>query len=310
MMRIMFAGTPEFSIPSLKYIYKHYEIVGILTQPDKPRGRGLKVQPSPVKEFALQKDIPCFQPENSKDEKTINAVESLKPELFISVSYGKILSNDFLQVMNNKCINFHPSLLPGYKGPNPIRWVIFNREEITGVSAHIISSEIDSGDILIRKSVQLSGNESYGTLYSTLAELNTDIIDSAVENFFNKKFSVSEDIYKHKNFYAGKMEKEDYHIKWKQSAEEIDAVVRALNPVPGAFTYYNNQILKIYESEIISGNFNEEPGKIINADKNGLIISAGKDALKLITLKLQNKKKLFFKDFLNGVQMKKGEFLK
>ncbi len=311
-MKVIFAGTPEFSIPSLKYINENYELLSVITQPDRPKGRGQKVLPTPVKEYALKNNIPLFQPVDLKDKNFLDSINKFNADILLEVSYGRIFPNVFLEIMKNRCINFHPSLLPGYKGPNPIRWVIFNREKITGVSAHIISTKIDSGEILVQKQFQLTSTETYDFLYNKLSDLTVDIIDSAVENFLNSIYLKIEDVYEKKDFYAGKMDKQEYSINWNLSAEEINAVIRALNPKPGANTIYKNRLLKIYSVEILDTMFNNnlKPGEVIAADiKKGLLVNTGNGVLKIEYLKLENKKKLYYKDFINGIDIKQGDVL-
>ncbi len=311
-MRVLFAGTPEFSLPSLEYIYKNYDLVAVITQPDKPRGRGLKLIPSPVKEKAEKYNLPILQPDNLKDKEFLEKIKEFKPEFILEVSYGKIFPEEFLNLPAKGSINFHPSLLPGYKGPNPIRWVIINQENITGVSSHIISNKIDSGEILSQRRIDINRNETYGELYKKLSFLTVELIDESIENFNNKNYLKIDDPYKIKDFYARKQEKEEFKIDWNKSSKEIDALVRGLNPVPAAFTFYKKNILiKIYEVEILNEKFSDKKnGEIIFADnKKGLVIKTYDSAIKIITLKIQNKKKLNYKDFLNGFKITVGEIL-
>ncbi len=312
-MKILFAGTPDFSLPSLEYVYKNYNLVGILTQPDKPQGRGLKVKYSPVKEFAIKNNIPVFQPEKLKDKKFIEILKKLSPDFILDVAYGKIFPEDIINIPTECAINIHPSLLPGYKGASPIRWVLINGETITGVSAHLMTKEIDAGKIIYQEEVPIDANETYGSLYEKLAIKSAEIIPIVFSRYFEKKFmSDIVDKYKIKNFYARKMEHNDFKIDWNKSSEEIHNLIRASYPKPGTFTCYKDGIIKIYESEIIRNNKNEfKPGEIVAADiKQGILVKTGDGILKILKLQKENKKILYYKDFLNGTKLQIKERFK
>lgn len=311
-MKILFAGTPDFSLSSLEYVYKNYNLVGILTQPDKPRGRGLKIKYSPTKEFAIKNNIPLFQPEKLKDKEFIENLKKLSPDFILDVAYGKIFPDEIINIPSECAINIHPSLLPGYKGASPIRWVLINGETITGVSAHIMTKQIDAGKIIYQVEVPIDLNETYGSLYEKLAIKSAEIIPIVFSRYFEKKFiSDTADRYKIKNFYARKMEHNDFKIDWNRSSEEIYNLIRASYPKPGTFTYYKKSVIKIYEAEIMQVNRNEfKPGEIIRADiKEGILVKTGDGILKILRLQKENKNILYYKDFLNGTKLQVKEQL-
>jgi methionyl-tRNA formyltransferase len=310
-IRIIFSGTPQFSIPSLEYFYKNFNLVAIITKPDKKQGRGLKIKYSPVKEFALKNRIIFFQPENLNDEEFIAKIKNLNPDFIVDVSYGKIFPLSLLKIPKECCINFHPSLLPGYRGPSPIRWVLINNEKITGVTSHIMSEQIDSGKIIFQKELNISFNEDYGSLYEKLSSISAEIIAPTFENYYKKIFiEKAEDKYNIKNFYARKIEAEEFQINWNKTSVEIYNLIRASSPEPGAFTHYNGIIIKIYEVEIVNKLLSDfKPGQIVDADiKNGIFVKTSDGLIKILKLQRENRKVLYYKDFLNGIKLKPKEF--
>ncbi len=306
-MKIIFSGTPEFSIPSLEYIHKNHDLLGIITQPDRPSGRRLKVTYPAVKKYALDNQIEYFQPIDLRDPVFIKKIQNIQPDFIISVS-GRILPEELIKIPENACINIHPSLLPGYKGPCPIRWVLINGESLTGVSSHIITNDIDSGRIIFQDKLDLFSDITYEILYSQLSLLTAQIIKIAMEKYLKNDFIRNiQDKYKVKKFYARKFNKEDSYIDWKKNSLSIFNLIKGLKNKPTAQTFYKNIPIKIYKAEILN-DFQAEntfqPGEIANAGrKNGIIIKTGDGFLNIIELQRQNKKRLHFKDFLNGINL-------
>jgi len=310
-MKIIFAGTENFSIPSLKHILENFDLRAIITKPDKPRGRGLNLKPYPVKEFGLKNKIPVFQPVSLTDEEFLNSIKKNSPDFVIEVAFGRIFPDTLLSIPKECSINIHPSLLPGYKGPSPLRWVLANNEKETGVTAHIMTSQIDSGKIIFQKKIKIDENDNYGTLYEKLSKLSAEIIPTMIERYYNSDFIENlQDTYTTKGFYARKMEHIDFKINWQKSAKEINNMIRAATPQPGLFTLYNGRIIKIFEAEVLDQKSDLPPGSIIKADtRNGLLVSTGKGLLKIIKLQKENKKVLYYKDFLNGFKFDTKERL-
>ena len=307
-MNIIFSGTPEFSVLSLEYIHKNFNLKAVITKPDRPSGRGLKVRSSPIKTYALDNKIKYFQPVDLKDPELIKSIRGLEPDFIIDVSYGRIMPEELLKLPKNAAINIHPSLLPGYKGPSPIRWVLINGEDRTGVSSHIMTEKIDEGRIIYRKKVSLDADTTYDTLYNQLSGLCVNVIKLSLEKFLKNNFtSDTEDIYKIKNFNTRKLEKKDIYINWNKSSFAVNNLVKALNSKPAAHTLYNNSPIKIYKTEVLN-DFNSDgkfrPGEITTADrKNGIIIKTRDGFLKIIELQKQNKKILNYREFLNGTKL-------
>lgn len=307
-MKIIFSGTPEFSIPSLEYIYKNYNLIAIITKPDKPAGRGLKMRYPAVKEWAIQHKIKCFQPFKLNEAVFIQNIKKLKPDMIIDVSYGKLFPDELIQLPEKACINVHPSLLPGYKGPCPMRWVIVHGEKFTGVSAHLITNKIDSGTIIYQEKLNIDFKDEYKTLYKKLSDLAACVLRKSIKNFLKNDFLLKvKDNYKIKNFYAKKITKENFYINWDKNSLEIYNLIRGLKGKPTAHTTYKNKIIKIYKSEIADLPINTDsflPGEIVTADKiAGINIKTKDGFLKILELQNENKKVLQFKDFLNGTKL-------
>ncbi|MBN1897238.1 MAG: methionyl-tRNA formyltransferase [Spirochaetes bacterium] len=309
-MRIIFAGTEEFSMPSLEFIDKHYQTVGLITQPDKPAGRGLKLNPPLVKEFCEKKNIPVFQPADLKETNFLDQLKQLKSDFLIEVAFGRIFPPEVLKIPVHCCINIHPSFLPGYRGAAPIRWVIINNEKQTGVTAHIMSEKIDEGKILYQEKFDIDPQDTFGALSEKLSQRCISVLGHALENYKENKFVLDPvDIYSVKDFYARKIKHDDFRIDWNKKAVEIFSLIRASHPKPGAFTFYRDKLIKIFESEIISEDQSgNRPGEILKADiKDGILVNTEKGILKIKRLQKENKNILYYKDFLNGFTLEEKE---
>lgn len=311
-MKIIFSGTPDFSIPCLEHLFIQYKIEAVITQPDRPVGRGLQISAPTVKTYALKNAIKCFQPNDLEEPSFLNEIETLQPDIIFDCSYGKIFSKELLTIPKMGCINIHPSLLPGYKGPCPMRWVLINGEDHTGVTAHYMTEQIDSGEVIYQKKIDISEEEDYQTLYPKLSCLAVDVIKKCIEQLQKEKtMGHPADTYNIKNFYARKFDRHEFYIEWENSSQDIHNLIRGLKEKPTAHTFYNNKTIKIHESEIVN-NFQTTdtylPGQIVTADKqNGIIIKTKDGFLKIVKLQNQNKKILNAVDYLNGTKLKVKE---
>lgn len=298
-------------MPSLQYAHENLTVTGIVTQPDKPRGRGLMTRDSPIKSYALNRGIRLYQPERLKDENLIRNILEQKPDFIIAVSFGMIFPGVFLEIPGSCCINVHPSLLPGYKGPNPIQWALIHGEEKTGVTSHVIEKEVDSGKILFQSVTEIFPWESYDELYQRLAQSAVSVLKNTLPAAQKRLFINPSDPYRNKGFYARKLEKEDQFIKWTDPAKTVHDFIRALCSRPGAVSVFRGEPVKIYKSEIADdpgGGSRERPGRILYADReNGFVVSAGDGALRLLELQRENKKRMSGRDFINGMHVKQGE---
>lgn len=299
-MKIVFMGSSDFSIPSLKeLISAGHEILALVCQPDKPNGRGNKIEFSNIKKFALEKNIKVLQYQKIRFE-GVEELKALNPDLIVVVSYGQILSDEIINIGKYGCINVHASLLPKYRGASPIVSAIMNGEEKTGVTIMRVAREVDAGNMLAREETQIFKNETGGELSNRLAEIGAKLLVKVVEQIESGNFS--EEVQNADEATFTKMiKKEDLELDFSMSATEIYNKVRALCPAPVAYMLKGNDKIKIYETEIVECNENIPSGEIISADRiNGIVIKCGKDAIKILKLQAPGGKVLDYKNYLNG----------
>jgi methionyl-tRNA formyltransferase len=309
-MRIVFMGTPDFALPSLKSILESsHQVVGVVTQPDKPKGRGLALIPTPVKKNALENNLFVLTPEKLKDENFLSELKRLSPELIVVVAF-RILPEEVFLLPPLGTINLHASLLPKYRGAAPINWALINGETKTGLTTFFIQKEVDTGNIILQKEVDILPEESFGELYERLSVIGALVLMETLEliekgNYVLKK---QDEV---KATKAPKITPELGKIDWSKSAVEIKNLIRGLCPEPCAYTTYKNKILKIYKSSVLDENENfSELGKVIFADKkNGIGISTKKGILKLLEVQPESKKRITGDEFLRGYRVQVGEFL-
>lgn len=300
--RIVFMGTAEFGIPSLKLLLAHYyPIVSIVTAPDKPAGRGQKVRCSPVKEFALQNNLRIFQPEKLKDATFIEHLRSLEPDLFVVVAF-RILPPEVFTIPKLGAFNLHASLLPKYRGAAPIQWAIINGERETGVTTFLLEETVDTGKIILQARLPIGENETAGELYTKLADIGAEITLHTVRLIEMGK-AVPKPQDNSLATPAPKIFKEHCKIDWTKSAREIHNFIRGLSPKPGAFTYYQGIQLKLYRSKIVDENTGNTPGMIRQVDKK-LIVETGSGLLEILELQQEGKNKLTAEEFLRGCRLK------
>lgn len=281
-MRILFMGTPEFAVASLKRLVEDgHEICGVITQPDKPKNRGHKMQPTPVKEYALTKELTVYQPLKARDGEAMGIVESLKPELIVVAAYGKILPEDLLNYPKYGSINVHSSLLPAYRGAAPINWAILDGLEETGVTIMYMARELDAGDIILQKSTPIGEDEDALALTSRLAELGAEALSEAVKALAAGTAARTPQEHD-KHTYASMLSREMSPIDWNRSAKEINCQVRGLIPWPCAVTELAGTKFKVYKT-LVAGDTSKEPGTILSAGKKGIEVACGDGKTLLIT---------------------------
>ncbi len=293
---IIFFGTPEFAVPSLKALLsKGEKILLVVTQPDKPKGRGKTVQPSEIKKIALQYGLPISQPEKIKNENFIKELKLLNPEFCIVVAYGKILPKEILETPKYGCINLHASLLPKYRGAAPIQWALIKGEKITGVTTMIIDEGLDTGPILLQKEVPISDEDDAESLSKKLsmigAELLIETIDKMRKGIIIPKPQTGE------ISYAPQLKKEDGKINWNDSARKIFNLIRGTYPWPCAYSFLKNERVKIIKTEVLEGN--ASAGLIVKA-KNELIVGTGNGLLRILLIQPEGKKIMTAKEFISG----------
>lgn len=308
MMKTLFMGTPAFAVPSLTSIYESgHEVVGVVTVPDKRVGRGLKIKPSPVKQKALEFDLPLFQPVDLGDSEFIRGIRRLNPEVFVVVAF-RILPPEVFELPPKGTINLHSSLLPKYRGAAPINWAIINGEKETGVTTILIQQKVDTGDIVLQKRVPLGDDETAGELHDKLANLGAELLLRSLN--LMAAGNASPKIQTGEATKAPKLTKELGHINWHAPSEEIRNLIRGLNPYPGAYTFLNGKLLKLFRTELTNKSGNPSPpGKIIRVDpKSGLIeITTGSGNLQITELQPEGKRRMTATEYLKGYPLKAGD---
>ncbi len=309
-MRIVFMGTPDFAVPSLeKLIEEKHEILCVLTQPDKPKGRGKKIIFPPVKEVALKHDIPVYQPIKLKDDKElIEKLKELKPDFMIVVAFGQILTKEVLDIPKYGCVNLHGSILPMYRGAAPINWAIIKGEKVSGNTTMLMDEGLDTGDMLLKDEVEITPNMTAGELYDILKERGSELLAETIEKLKNKEITPIKQ--EGETFYAKMLNKNMAKIDWSQSAEDINNLIRGLNPWPIAFTNYTEQPMKIFEGEVIKEHSNKEPGTILNVTKEGIKVACGENILLIKKIQFPNGKPLYVRDYINGKSIEENIILK
>jgi methionyl-tRNA formyltransferase len=301
-------GTPDFALQTLQgLIDAGCNLVGVYTQPDRPKGRGKQLAAPPVKELALQHDIPVYQPLKLRQPEAVAELEALAPDLIIVVAYGQILPKSVLDIPRYGCINVHASLLPRYRGAAPINKAIIDGETETGITTMYMDVGLDTGDMLIKKSLPIGPQETAGELHDRLAVLGRETMEETLQQLCagTLQREVQDD---DQSTYASMMKKEDGRIDWNRPTEEVHNQIRGLDPWPGAYTSLDGELLKLARTspEDTAGG---KPGSIISADNNGVSIACGTGTLLVKELQLAGRKRLAAADFLRGCPLEPGLLL-
>jgi methionyl-tRNA formyltransferase len=298
--RIVFFGTPSFALPTLRRLLEGSDqVVGVVTQPDREKGRGRKVVISPVKGLTLQHGLIPLQPERVKEEAFQEAVRGLQPDLIVVVAYGQILPKSILNIPKYGAVNVHASLLPKYRGAAPIAWAVLNGEKVTGVTTMVMDEGMDTGDILLQTEIPIGDEETCETLHDRLAFSGAQLLLETLEKM--KTGNIRPIPQDHsKATYAPLLKKEDGHIDWKKEAKEIDHQIRAFNPWPGAFTKLGDRLLKIYKGEIREGKPTGKAGAVVWVGSDFIEVEAGKDSFLIQEVQLEGRRRMTTREFLSG----------
>ena len=298
-MRVVFMGTPDIAATCLKKILLDgFEVVGVYTQPDRPKGRGMKMLPSPVKEVALAAGIPVFQPENFREEETVEALRALKPDVCAVVAYGRILPQKVLDVPKLGCVNIHASVLPKYRGSAPYQWAVLDGLRETGVTAMYLCREMDAGDIIDVSKTPIGENETAGELLDRLAVLGADLLSKTLSRFAAEGKVPAAPQNPEKVSYAPMLDKTMCPIDWNKTAQQVHNHVRGLHPWPVATMELQGKKFKVHETRMVSGS--GTPGQILGLTKTGLVIACGEGAVEITSLQAEGGKRMAAPDYFRG----------
>lgn len=323
-MRIVFMGTPDFSVPALEsLIASRHQVAAVVTQPDKPKGRGREIAMSPVKETALRHDIPVYQPVRARDAAFIREMRDLKPEVMVVIAFGQILSKELLRVPVHGCINIHASLLPKYRGAAPIQWAVINGDKETGITTMLMDEGMDTGDVLEKRVIALGEKETGGSLFERLSLLGGELILSTLEKLENRTLQRTPQNHEEAT-YVKKIPKSLGEIDWTKDAPAIERLIRGLNPWPSAYTWLNGKMLKLWEADVLWDEYPAEKaeeeggeenllsgkekgcGVIRSASDSGLQVQTGRGILNITSLQLEGKRRMDTAAFLRGFPVSAG----
>lgn len=305
-MRIIFMGTPDFSVGTFEaLIAAGHDIVLAVTQPDKPKGRGGKMQYSPVKEKALEYGIPVFQPKKVREAECIDKLRAYEADIMVVIAFGQILPKEILEMTRFGCVNVHASLLPKYRGAAPIQWAVINGERVSGVTTMKMDEGLDTGDMIMKAEVELDEKETGGSLFDKLSEAGASLcvetlraIEEGTAAFEKQGETTTE--------YARMLHKDMGSIDWKNDAQTIERLIRGLNPWPSAYTKWDGKVMKLWEADVVPQNSKAAPGTVVSVEKDGFCVQTGDGLLKVRSLQIPGKKRMEADAFLRGYKIEEG----
>jgi len=307
--KLVFMGTPDFAVPALHAVHTAgHDIVLVVTQPDRPRGRGRKVEPPPVKKAAEKLGLAVIQPDNLRNENAKQALQAADADLFIVVAFGHLLRESVLNMPRLGCINVHASLLPKDRGPAPIQWAVINGDTETGVTTMLIDKGLDTGDMLMTAREPIGPSDTAGDLHDRLAQRGADLLVRTLQAFSNGTIRRTPQEHSAAT-YAPLLKKTDGLIDWKKPAARIEPFIRGMSPWPGAFTFWKNTRLKIYRSEVPAAQCNALPGTVLESRPGHLTVATGDGALSILELQSASGSRLPVSEFLRGFRISPGELL-
>ena len=308
-MKILFMGTPDIASGCLQeLIDKKYDIIGVVTQPDKQVGRGKKIVFSPVKQVAIENNLPVYQPIKAKEESFVNEIKELNPDVIVVVAYGQILSKEFLEIPKQGCINVHVSLLPKYRGAAPINWVIINGEEKTGVSTMFMDEGLDTGDVILQSEFALDDEITAGELHDKMTVEGAKVLCETLDLI--KEGKATRTPQNHDEFtYAPIMDKNLGHVDFSKTAREVHNLVRGVNPWPSAYTMYMDKKMKVWKTKVLNEKSLKEPGTILSVDQEGIKVATKDNVILISEIQMPNKKRMEVKEFIKGNTLEVGNVL-
>lgn len=308
-MKVIFMGTPDFSVGTLKALVEAgHEVVLAVTQPDKPKGRGKEMQFTPVKECAVEYNIPVYQPRRVREPECMEELRKYNADIMVVVAFGQILPKEILEMTPYGCVNVHASLLPKYRGAAPIQWSIIDGEEVTGVTTMQMNEGLDTGDMLLKVEIPIEAKETGGSLHDKLAEAGAKL---CVETLKGLEEGTITPIPQGETTtaYAKMLDKQLGNINWNKSAMEIECLIRGLSPWPSAYTNWNDKVMKIWDAACAVSESDATPGTIVKVNKDSFSVQTGNGVLEVRELQIPGKKRMDAGAFLRGYQVKEGELL-
>ena len=304
MTKIVFMGTPDFSVPVLKRIIEDgYEVIAVVTQPDRPVGRKKLLTPPPVKVEAIKQGIPVFQPERIRNKEELVEILALKPDLVVTAAFGQILPNELLDAPKYGCINVHASLLPELRGGAPIHYALLQGKAKTGITIMYMAEKLDAGDILTQAELTITEEDNVGTLHEKLSEIGAQLLSDTMPRLLKGEFTSIPQKDEEATF-APNIKRAQEKINWGKSGEEIFNHVRGMNPWPGAYTTWNDSVVKVWLTEKVSQQKGNTPGKILSIEKDGILVATGNEtAIKITELQPAGKKRMTTQQYLRGSEI-------
>ncbi len=308
-MKIVFMGTPEFAVPTLKRLIDHHEVMAVLTQPDRPRGRGQKMQFSPIKEESLKNNIPVYQPIKLKnDSETIDIIKQIKPDAIVVVAFGQILPKMVLDIPRLGCINVHASLLPDLRGAAPINWAVIRGYSITGVTTMLMNEGLDTGDMLLKREIAIEHDDTCEEVHDRLMDLGADLLIETLTGMEGGIITPQRQ-QEEKSSYAPMLTKELGLINWDQGSADVYNLIRGIIPWPVAYTFYGDKMIKIWRADNNSKGVYSKPGEILGLSKDGIEVACRSGSIILKELQEFGGKRMDAAAYLNGHEIKKGAIL-
>ncbi len=305
-MRIVFMGTPDFSVPALEALVEGgHEVVAAITQPDKPKGRGKAVLMTPVKEKAMELGIPVYQPVKVREPEFVEKLRQMEPDAIVVVAFGQILPKSILEIPRYGCVNIHASLLPKYRGAAPIQWAVIDGERESGVTTMFMNEGLDTGDMLEKEAVTLDPKETGGSLHDKLSAIGWRLILSTLKGLEDGTLKGTPQT-DEGTCYAKMLKKSLGDIDWTMDAAAIERLIRGLNPWPSAYTCLHGKTLKIWDGDVLEREYGVEPGTVAEVAKDRLVVQTGQGSLAIRSLQLEGKKRMDAGDFLRGYAVEAG----
>lgn len=308
-MKIVFMGTPEFAVPTLEVLIEKHNVAAVVTQPDKPKGRGKKMIFSAVKEKAVENNIKVYQPTKVRDGEFVEILKEYEPDVIVVVAFGQILSEDILNIPKYGCINVHGSILPKYRGAAPIQWSIINGEEFGGVTTMYMAKGLDSGDMILKAEEKIKDDDTYGTLYDRLSYIGADLLIKTLDLIERGKV-VRVPQNDDDATLAPMITRDMEHIDWDNTSENVVNLIKGLNPQPVSYTMYNDEKLKIWFAEVEKTEYSGEIGEIVDVRKKDFVVKTKKGAVAVKEVQAQGGKKMTADAYMRGHTIEKGIILK